>query len=230
MYGPIIGDVAGSGPEDLEIIAKISKRKRTATERKKILNRETPLFSKRSSCTDDSKQTAAIADAILSGKSYEETLREHGLREIELGADMYGRSRFSPTYISWLKDEIPGNSYGNACAMRISPVGFLFNSIEEVKMESYKATITSHNHPEAIKSAEAVAVSIFMLRTDFSKDEVKKYIEDNYFSLNYDLDNLSENYEFTSRAINSVPQAIFCFLQSNDFEDAIRKAISIGGD
>jgi type I restriction enzyme M protein len=114
--------------------------------------------------------------------------------------------------------------------MRISPVGFLFNSIEEVKMESYKATITSHNHPEAIKSAEAVAVSIFMLRTDFSKDEVKKYIEDNYFSLNYDLDNLSENYEFTSRAINSVPQAIFCFLQSNDFEDAIRKAISIGGD
>lgn len=123
-----------------------------------------------------------------------------------------------------------GESFGNGSAMRISPVGYLFNSIDEIKSESLNATIPSHNHIESIKSSEAVAVSIYLLRRGMDKDSLKEYIEKYYFSLEYDLDDLRKNYKFTSRAIDSVPQAIFCFLNSNDFEDAIKLSISIGGD
>ena len=114
--------------------------------------------------------------------------------------------------------------------MRISSIGFLCNSLEEVKEESYKATIPSHNHEESIKCAEAVAVSIFLLRNGLPKEKLKEYIEKNYFKLDYNLDDLRLNYLFTSRAIDSVPQAIYCFLESKDFENAIRISLSIGGD
>ena len=123
-----------------------------------------------------------------------------------------------------------GESFGNGSAMRISPIGYLFNSIDEIKSESLNATIPSHNHIESIKSSEDVAVSIYLLRRGMDKDSLKEYIEKHYFSLEYDLDDLRKNYKFTSRAIDSVPQAIFCFLNSNDFEEAIRLSISIGGD
>ena len=114
--------------------------------------------------------------------------------------------------------------------MRISPVGFCFDTLEEVKRESKKATIPSHNHEDAIKASEAVAVSIFLLRKGMRKEELVKYIKNNYYDLNYDLEDLQRNYSFSSQASNSVPQALYIFSISNDFEDAIRKAISIGGD
>ena len=196
----------------------------------KIMDRNVPLFNENCSCTDDSILTTAIADAILNGESYEKKLREYGLREINLGKDIYGRSRFGKGFVEWLKNDYIGESFGNGSAMRISPVGYLFNSIDEIKSESLNATIPSHNHIESIKSSEAVAVSIYLLRRGMDKDSLKEYIEKHYFSLEYDLDDLRKNYKFTSRAIDSVPQAIFCFLNSNDFEDAIRLSISIGGD
>ena len=114
--------------------------------------------------------------------------------------------------------------------MRISPVGFCFDTIEEVKKHARLSTIPSHNHEDSIKCAEAVAVAIFLLRNNNSKEEVIKYIEDNYFKLDYDLEDLQRNYMFTSKAIDSVPQAIYVFKESTSFEDSIRKAISIGGD
>jgi len=114
--------------------------------------------------------------------------------------------------------------------MRISPVGYCFETLEEVKTESKKATIPSHNHEESIKAAEAVAVSIFLLRQGMTKEELKIYLEKNYYDLNYDLDDLQRNYSFSSKATNSVPQALYIFSISNSFEDSIRKAISIGGD
>lgn len=230
MYGAIIGDVAGSYYEILEARARKNKQIRSYMEKTMILDKNIPLFTEKSSCTDDSILTIAIMDAKLNNKDYKETLKEFGLRELELGKDIYNRGRFGKGFVKWLTGDYEGDSYGNGCAMRISSIGFLCNSLEEVKEESYKATIPSHNHEESIKCAEAVAVSIFLLRNGLSKEKLKEYIESNYFKLDYNLDDLRLNYLFTSRAIDSVPQAIYCFLESKDFENAIRISLSIGGD
>ena len=232
MLGAIIGDVAGSYYEVLEIEErKNNKKNRTYEERTKILDENIPLFTDKCSATDDSILTCAIYDAIENGsKNYEKYLKEYGLREVNLGMDIYGRSRFGSGFVDWLNNKKEGNSFGNGSAMRISPVGFLFDTLEEVKEESKKATIPSHNHEDSIKASEAVAVSIFLLRKGMSKEEVIKYIKDNYYSLDYDLETLQRTYTFSSKASNSVPQALYIFSVSNDFEDSIRKAISIGGD
>lgn len=230
MLGAIIGDVAGSYLEVLEVIDKKKKGIRAYIDRIKILDNNTPLFNSECSVTDDSILTISIMDAILNNKDYSSCLKEYGLREINLGVDKYGRSRFGSGFISWLNNNSKGDSFGNGCAMRISPVGFLFDSLEDVKRESMLATIPTHNNPDSIKCAEAVATSIFFLRHGISKVELIDYITKNYFNLDYDLEDLRHNYRFTSKAIDSVPQAIFCFLKSYSFDSAIRNALSIGGD
>ena len=214
MLGAIIGDIAGSYLELLEVIDKKQKGIRDYKDRIKILDNNTSLFNDECSVTDDSILTIAIMDAILNNKDYGTCLKEYGLKEINLGLDRYGRSRFGPGFISWLQGNSKGNSYGNGCAMRVSPVGYLFDTLEDVKRESYLATIPTHNNPDSIKCAEAVATSIFFLRHGMSKFELIDYITKNYFKLDYDLEDLRHNYTFKSKAIDSVPQAIFCFLKS----------------
>lgn len=232
MLGAIIGDVAGSFYEVLEIEErKNNKKNRTYEERIKILDKNVPLFTDKCSATDDSILTCAIFDAIKSGTyNYEEYLKLYGLREIELGKDIYGRSRFGSGFVDWLNGKKEGNSFGNGSAMRISPVGFCFDTLEEVKINSKKATIPSHNHEESIKASEAVATSIFLLRKGMSKEEVINHIKNNYYDLDYDLETLQKTYTFSSKAENSVPQALYIFSVSTSFEDSIRKSISIGGD
>ena len=229
MLGAIIGDVVGSYYEVLEV-KEIKNGHRSYEERIKILDQNTPLFTENSSVTDDSILTFAIYKAIKENKPYEEILKYYAKKEIDLGKDMYGRSRFGKGFVEWVNGNTQGTSYGNGASMRISPVGYLFDTLEEVKQESYKATIPSHNHEESILCAEAVSTSIFLLRNGISKEELKEYIEKNYFKLDYDLEDLRRNYKFSSKSINSVPQAIFTFLESNSFEETIRNAISIGGD
>lgn len=229
MLGAIIGDVVGSYYEVLEV-KEIKNGHRSYEERIKILDQNTPLFTEHSSVTDDSILTFAIYKAIKENKPYEEMLKYYAKQEIDLGKDMYGRSRFGKGFVEWVNGNTEGTSYGNGASMRISPVGYLFDTLEEVKQESYKATIPSHNHEESILCAEAVSTSIFLLRNGMSKEELKEYIENNYFKLDYDLEDLRRNYKFSSKSINSVPQAIFTFLESNSFEETIRNAISIGGD
>ena len=232
MLGAIIGDVAGSFIEVLEIQGRNTiDRHRSFGERVKVLDKNTSLFGEYSSCTDDSILTVAIWDAIVNGNcEYEKYLRKYGLREINNGVDLYGRSRFGSGFVAWLESNYQGQSYGNGAAMRISPVGYLFDFLDEVKEQARLATIPSHNHPDAIKGAEAVAVTIFLLRTGHSKEEVYDYIKSNYYDLNYDLEDLQRNYVFSSKSSESVPQALYVFFQSNGFEDSIRKALSIGGD
>ena len=106
----------------------------------------------------------------------------------------------------------------------------LIYSLEEVKKESYRATIPSHNHPESIKGAEAISVLIYLLRNGYDKEKALNYIKNNYYNFDFDLEDLQRNNTFTSKTSICVPQAIYIFSISNDFEDAIRKAISIGGD
>lgn len=229
MLGAIIGDVVGSYYEVLEV-KEIKNGHRSYEERIKILDKNTPLFTENSSVTDDSILTFAIYKAIKENKPYEEMLKYYAKKEIDLGKDMYGRSRFGKGFVEWVNGNTMGTSYGNGASMRISPVGYLFDTLDEVKQESYKATIPSHNHEESILCAEAVSTSIFLLRNGITKEELKEYIEKNYFKLNYDLEDLRRNYKFSSKSINSVPQAIYVFLKSNTFEETIRNAISIGGD
>lgn len=231
MLGAIIGDVVGSYYEVLEIESfKKEHTSRAYEERMKSMDPNTELFTENCSCTDDSILTCAVADCMLNGLfNYESYLKGYGKREIKLGVDEYGRSRFGKGFVDWLEGSYQGTSYGNGAAMRISPIGYL-DDLDCVEIESHLATIPSHNHEEAIKSAEAVAVSIYLLRNGMTKEELKKYLEENYYSLDYDLETLRREYKFSSKASESVPQALFVFLESNNFEDAIRKAISIGGD
>lgn len=229
MLGAIIGDIAGSTYEVEEI--KAIKEGINYEKRIRILNNKVPLFNEDSSYTDDTVLTASIADAIINSKDYEEILKEYGNREINLGLDKYGRNRFGKGFCDWLKGDYIGNSYGNGCAMRISPIANYYDNEDDVLEETIKATRPSHNHEDSYLGVMAVSTCIYLAKNKQSKEKIKSYIELKYgYDLNYNLEELQRTYKFTSKAKESVPQAIFCFLESNDFEDAIRKAISIGGD
>jgi len=151
-------------------------------------------------------------------------MKEFGRRYPESG---YG-GRFSRWLFS--DDTAPYKSYGNGAAMRISPVIYFANSIEQVKKLSYAITATTHNHPEGIKGAEACAVSAYLAKCGKSKAEIKKYVEDNYYPLDFTIEQIRSSYRFDATCRNTVPQAIEAFLESESFEDALRNAVSLGGD
>jgi len=230
MLGAIIGDIAGSTYEVDEVNALKEKRDNYLN-RIKILNKDVPIFNSNSSYTDDSVLTAAIAYSILNDGDYYKNLKEFGLREINLGLDKYGRSRFGKGFCDWLKGNYIGDSYGNGCAMRISPIANYYDTFKDVRNEMIKATYPSHNNKESYVMCDLVTSCILLSKMQRTKAEICEYIDIHFGNvINFNLEDLQKNYKFTSKAINSVPQAVFCFLESNSFEDAIRKAISIGGD
>jgi ADP-ribosylglycohydrolase len=183
------------------------------------------LFTPISSPTDDSVLTIAVADCILHGKEYAKTFKEYGRR--------YPRAGYGGMFVQWLgsNDLAPYNSFGNGSAMRVSPVGFAFDTLEEVLLEAEKSAIVTHNHSEGIKGAQAVATSIFLARSGHSKKDIHNYVEKTFgYNLEQTLDEIRPTYEFNETCQGSVPQAIIAFLESSNYEDAIRKAISLGGD
>ena len=143
MLGAIIGDIAGSTYEVDEIIKAKQKSKVSYEDRIKILDLNVPLFKENSSYTDDTDLTTAIADCILNNGSYEEYLKKYALNEINLGKDIYGRSRFSTGFCDWVLGNREGNSFGNGCSMRISPIPNYFYSYSEILEETKKSTIPS---------------------------------------------------------------------------------------
>lgn len=231
MLGAIIGDIVGSiyEVEEIKAINTHPDKKRSYEERITILNNSTPLFISDCSYTDDTVLTTAIASSLLGKKSFEESLREYGLKEIELGKDKYGRSRFGKGFVSWLKKEKVGDSYGNGASMRISPIAYFYDDLDVILSKTKEAAIPSHNHEEAILGAQAVNTAIYLSRNNYSKEEIKKELERRFnLDLNFNLEELQHNYRFSSRTSESVPQAIYCFLESTSFEDCLRKSISIG--
>ena len=124
----------------------------------------------------------------------------------------------------------PYGSFGNGSAMRVSACGWAGKTLEEVKALSRAVTVVTHNHPEGVKGAEATACAIFLARTGHSKEEIRTFIEDNYYTLDFTIDEVRPTYEFSATCQRTVPQAIEAFLESTSFEDAIRSAISLGGD
>jgi len=191
------------------------------------------LFCDKSFFTDDTVMTVATMDTILNKKNYAETYKEYGKK--------YPGRGYGGQFSTWLKSNylLPYHSFGNGSAMRVSPVGWMYKP--EIKAdistldEAKKSSEVTHNHKEGIKGAQAVAYAIYMSRAGRSKEQIKKFIgSKNDYGFHYDLDKKLDDirpvYTFNETCQGSVPEAIIAFLESNNFEDAIRLAISIGGD
>jgi len=208
VLGAIAGDIIGS-----------------VYERYPIKTTHFPLFSKYSRFTDDTVLTVATADCIMNGKEFGKTYREYYVR--------YPRAGYGGSFIHWASTEFakPYNSWGNGSAMRVSPVGFALNSLEEVLEKAQESAEVTHNHPEGIKGVQAVAAAVFLARTKKNKENIKRYIEDTFgYDLSEPVESIRTWYTFDISCQGSVPQAITAFLESEDFEDAVRKAVSLGGD
>ena len=149
----------------------------------------------------------------------------------EIGT-LYPNCGYGSMFCQWMfsKDMGPYNSFGNGAAMRVSACGFAANSLDEAIMLSRMVTEVTHNHSEGIKGAEATAVCIFLARGGKNILEIRDYVNEHYYSLNFTLDGIRDSYQFNETCQETVPQAIMAFLESTGFEDAIRNAISIGGD
>jgi ADP-ribosylglycohydrolase len=208
MLGAIAGDIIGS-----------------IYEHRNIKTTEFPLFHPHCRFTDDTVLTVALADCLLHGTRFVELLKRY--------YRAYPHAGYGGFFHQWAQSERldPYYSWGNGSAMRVSPVGFAFGTLEEVLDQAKKSAEVTHNHPEGIKGAQAVASAVFLARTGHAKEQIKTFIETTFeYHLDTPLDEIRNTYEFEISCQKSVPQAIRAFLESEDFEDAVRKAISIGGD
>ncbi|MBU0661658.1 ADP-ribosylglycohydrolase family protein [Patescibacteria group bacterium] len=184
-----------------------------------------PLFKPSSHFTDDSVLTLAVADAILNQCSYLEYIRSY--------ANSYPHSGYGLSFVKWLFSDslLPYNSYGNGSAMRVSAVGWAFESVEKVLQEAEASAVVTHNHPEGIKGAQAVALAIYFSRNGTGKDKIRREISTRFaYDLSPTLDQVRPTYRFNETCQETVPQALIAFLESLDFEDALRNAVSLGGD
>ena len=181
---------------------------------------------------DDTVMSLAVCDALLRSKGNISALSAQAVRSMQSIGRVYPHRGFGGRFRQWLfeYDPKPYNSWGNGAAMRISGCGFAASSLEEVKMFSRLVTEITHNHPEGIKGAEATAVSVYLARTGKSISEIRDYITEYYYPLDFTLDSIRAEYAFDVSCQGSVPQALEAFFESTSFEDAIRNAISIGGD
>jgi ADP-ribosylglycohydrolase len=208
MIGAIAGDIIGS----------VYERVPTKT-------KDFPLFPPRCRFTDDTVLTVAVADAILSGRPYINSIREIGRRHPHVG--------YGGTFFYWLhsNDPRPYNSWGNGSAMRVSPVGFAFSSEDEVLMHAKLTAEISHNHPEGIKGAQATALAVFLARTATGKEDIRRAIAHRFgYDLDRTVDDIRPGYSFDVSCQGTVPEAIISFLDSTSYEDAVRNAVSLGGD
>jgi len=211
MLGAIIGDIVGS-----------------VYEWSNIKTKDFPLFSKDGFFTDDSVMTIAVADALLNGGT-----ADNFIDSMKRIGRPYPNSGYGGNFNNWIfsDDRKPYNSWGNGSAMRVSPCAWFANSLEEAETLAEMSAAVTHNHPEGIKGAQATAAAIYLARVDNEKSEIKNYIESTYgYDLSRSLDAIRPVYLFNESCQETVPEAIIAFLESNGFEDAIRNAISLGGD
>lgn len=216
LFGTIIGDIAGSRFE-------LANNK---------YGKEFKFLHKFCRYTDDSVMTLAVAKAFLEAKEDYSNLEEQVIKSMTEVGRKYPSCGYGPSFYRWImsEDHKPYGSFGNGSAMRISAVGVVAKSIDEIKKLSAIVTNVSHNHPDSINGSEATAVAIHMALNGKSKDEIKKYIEDNYFKIDdLKIDTMKPQY-FHINCVETVKQSIGAFLESTDYEDAIRNAIALGGD
>jgi ADP-ribosylglycohydrolase len=184
-----------------------------------------PLFSAGSQITDDSVLTIAVADAILHQRSYLECIREYALA--------YPDNSYGGNFRTWMysDDPRPYNSFGNGSAMRVSAVGWAFDTLEDVLLEAERSAAVTHNHPEGIKGAQATALCVYRGRRGEGRENIKREVQTRFdYDLERTLDEIRPSYKFNEICQQTVPEAIIAFLESDGYEDAVRKAISLGGD
>lgn len=229
MIGAIIGDIVGSRFEFDNYKSK-----------------DFELFTKECHITDDTVMTLAIAKAIMEtdklmdsslgfyeyNKKYYEVLEKMTIKYMQDLGRKYRNHSYGGTFIKWIFSNNPKayNSFGNGAAMRISPVGFIVDKKEDLHILSEVITSTTHNHPEGIKGAEATAMAIFLGRRGCDKEKIRSYIKNNYYNVDFSLEKIRDTYRGDTTCQGSIPQAIGAFLESISFKDAIRNAISLGGD
>ena len=208
MLGSIAGDIIGSVYEHHSIKTTVF-----------------PLFQNNSIFTDDTVMTMATASSILNHIPYAQSYKDFGRN--------YPGRGYGDRFQDWLLSNSlqPYNSWGNGSAMRVSPVGFAFETVEEVLEQAEMSAECTHNHPEGIKGAQATALSIFLARKENDKETIRKEISGRFnYDLNRTVNTIRPNYCFSESCQKTVPAAIIAFLDSNDYEHAIRLAVSLGGD
>ncbi len=208
MIGAIAGDIIGSAHEGL------------GTKTKRF-----PLFDPYSRFTDDTVLTIAVAESILLESDLVDTLHDYFHR--------YPQAGYGGYFIEWasLRRREPYNSWGNGSAMRVSPVGFAYDTVDDVMQHAERTAAVTHNHSEGIRGAQAAAMAIYLARTGADKQAIGRQIAERFgYDLSTPLDVIRETYEFDVSCQGSVPQSIVAFLEAADFEDAIRNAVSLGGD
>lgn len=219
MYGAILGDIIGS-PFEFDRGDKTKDFK---------------LFSRRSHFTDDSVMTLAVCEALLK-VGQDATVKEIEdavITSMQSWGRRYPHEGYGGYFRCWLtaRHPEPYNSFGNGSAMRVSAAGWLYDSLEKTRVVAKATANVTHNHPEGIKGAESTASAIFMARNGSSKEEIKKYIENEFhYDLNRTLDEMRPSFHMHETCQKTVPEAIIAFLEAKDFEDAIRNAVSLGGD
>ncbi|HET9178656.1 MAG TPA: ADP-ribosylglycohydrolase family protein [Terriglobia bacterium] len=208
MLGAIVGDIIGS-------VHEFSGTK----------TKDFPLFVTLSTFTDDTVLTVAVADWIMSGRNLTDILHEY--------TQAYPGRGYGGMYGQWARNRLrePYNSFGNGAAMRASPVGFAFAAMEEVLGWAERSAAVTHNHPEGIRGAQATAAAVFLARMGKGKKQIRGEIESRFgYDLGRKLDQIRPSYKFNETCQGTVPEALIAFLESIDYEDAVRNAISLGGD
>jgi ADP-ribosylglycohydrolase len=208
VLGAIVGDIIGSVHEGI------------GTKTKNF-----PLFVSRSTFTDDSILTVAVAEWLLTGQDLTELLHAY--------YHAYPGRGYGGMFQQWAgqRRREPYNSFGNGSAMRVSPVGFAFGSIEEVLAWAERSAAVSHNHPEGIRGAQAAAAAVYYARRITDRSEIARLLQSHFgYDLRTPLDEIRPTYRFDETCQGTVPQALRAFLESTNYEDAIRNAISLGGD
>ena len=219
MYGAILGDIIGS-PFEFDRGDK---------------TKEFDLFTKGCNYTDDSVMTIAVGEALLAvgPEAAVKEIEEAVVTNMQDWGKRYPYAGYGGRFRYWLRERNPKpyGSYGNGSAMRVSAAGWLYDSMERTREVARATANVTHNHPEGIKGAEATAGAIYMARSGSSKEEIKEYIEREFhYNLDRTLDEIRPGYHMDETCQRTVPEAIIAFLESKDFEDAIRNAVSLGGD
>lgn len=219
MYGAIIGDIIGSRFE----FDRGNKSK------------EFELFSKECEFTDDTVMTIAVAEALMEAgpDADEETIKDLLIKSLKKWGKKYPDAGYGARFIDWVlsEDSEPYGSYGNGSGMRVSPAGWLYDSLDRTREVARWTAEITHNHPEGIKGAESVAAAIFMARHGASKDEIQDYIESEFgYDLSRTLDDTRPGYYHVEDCMRTMPEAFECFLESESYEDCVRNVMYIGGD
>lgn len=215
MLGAIVGDIVGS-----------------RFEWDNHRSKEFDFLTYKCFFTDDSVMSLALAQAILESKPDYSDLAEKSVECMQRIGRKYPDCGYGGRFYGWMFSDEPKpyNSFGNGAAMRVSAAGFAAGSMAEAKMLAERITAVTHNHPEGLKGAEAAVVALYMARSGSSILEIRDVIDQNYYPMNFTLDGIRDTYRFNETCQDTVPQALMAFFESTGFEDAIRNAISIGGD